>query len=113
VLFAALREMYTHSQTGMTYERDQRSTSPHPRICAMTAAVQGGQAVLTEDALAEKEAAAKGGDGAAALAGGADNRDSSRARSRRAIEPVSKDQVWDIAVTDCCLSECGCATHRG
>lgn len=63
----------------------------------MPAAVQGGQAVLTEDALAEKEAAAKGGDGAQALAGAADQRDSSRARSRRAIEPVSKDQVRDTA----------------
>ena len=69
----------------------------------MPAAVQGGQAVLTEDALAEKEAAAKGGDGAQALAGAADQRDSSRARSRRAIEPVSKDQVRTLLQGGVCL----------
>jgi hypothetical protein len=58
------------------------------------AAISGGQAVLTEDALAEKEAAAKGGDDAAAFVAGGDKRDSAGARrSRRAIEPVSKDQV--------------------
>ena len=66
--------------------------------------------MLTEDALAEKEAAAKGGDGAQALAGGADQRDSSRARSRRAIEPVSKDQVQNTVSRKSCHGTAACCT---
>lgn len=66
------------------------------------AAIEGGQMVLTEDALAVKEAAAKGdGGGGVASAGSPDKRDSKAPRSRRAIEPVSADEVGVLSFVLC------------
>lgn len=61
-------------------------------------ALQKGQAVLTEDALKEKEAAAKGHEAAAAAgpASKSGDRSASAPRSRRAIEPVNTDEVRPI-----------------
>lgn len=77
-------------------------------IRGICAAISGGQAVLTEDALAEKEAAAKGGEGAAALASASTKGDRAGSRSRRAIEPVDADQVPFLSSLPC---RCRSAMH--